>query len=349
MKDRIKSIDFLRGLSVILMVAGHMYYYWTEKYSNIYGYTINFIVISAAPIFPIVSGFGYYSLINNKIIKENTKSDIFKEVLIRAIFIFFISTIILFFLGFIIGAQFNSILYWSIFQLISISMGVFFVIPFLRRIIRCSLYVILFFTIFFIGHIIFYYQMENLYFLVNIGNFPFFPWANFFLFGIFLGDFMINLPKDKINKVLLIFLIIGIIIFIIFFVWFINIEYLYLNIFFKNFGIFFISFSILFYLFDVKGLEFSVQKRISLWGMLAFSLYYIHFGLIILGIFIFPLILNDIYFNGLPLYLYLIFVIISLFLLDVFLRLWQKFNYFLGIEWIMNKITQKSLFIKKES
>lgn len=35
--------------------------------------------------------------------------------------------------------------------------------------------------------------------------------------------------------------------------------------------------------------------------------------------------------------------------LEFFIRIWQRYNFLLGIEWLMNKISKKTLFSKEDS
>ena len=347
MENRLKSIDVLRGLCVLLMTVGHMYYFWTEKFEGMIGATTQFIIIIAAPIFPLVSGCSYYLSINKRIKNETPKLKIFTYILKRSVFIFIISTLFLFIFGFIFGLPFTSIIYWSIFQVIAISMLVFFIIPFLKRNLRMMLYMGIFLLIFLIGHIIIHFKIESLYILISGGNFPFFPWGNFFLFGIFIGDFILELSEEQVNRFLFIFLSTGIILIIFFIGGVYSISYLFISIFFKNLGIFFIIFPILYYILDVKEKDTFLERRLSQWGRVAFSLYYIQFMIIGLGIILFPLTISDIYSNGFLFYQYLIMAAISVLIIDLFLRIWKKFDYILGIEWFMNNVLKKPFSFNK--
>ena len=114
-------------------------------------------------------------------------------------------------------------------------------------------------------------------------------------------------------------------------------------------GIFIILFCLCYYFFDRKGKDIYFQKSIIRWGKLAFSLYYIHFGVIAIGIIVFPLIIDEIYSSGFLIYQFIIFLVIFFISLELFIRIWQKYNFFLGVEWFMNKISKKTLFLKEDS
>jgi peptidoglycan/LPS O-acetylase OafA/YrhL len=82
-----------------------------------------------------------------------------------------------------------------------------------------------------------------------------------------------------------------------------------------------------------------IEKTLIHWGKLSFSIYYIHWGIIALGLMIFPLFIpfnNEVKLFALPTLILLSIILISL---DIFLRIWKKYNYAFGIEWIMKKLT----------
>ncbi len=97
-----------------------------------------------------------------------------------------------------------------------------------------------------------------------------------------------------------------------------------------------------------QAFPLTLLESINRWGKLAFSVYYIHLGVIAVGIFLFPIFLNEIYTKGFFLYQFIIILIVFFIALEIFMRYWQKFNYILGIEWIMNKFMKKTLFLKKD-
>ena len=108
-------------------------------------------------------------------------------------------------------------------------------------------------------------------------------------------------------------------------------------------GIFCILSSISYYLLDVRKINFYFQESLIRWGKLAFSTYYIHLGVIAVGVILFPVFLNEIYTNGFLPYFFIIILLIFFVALEIFTKIWQKYNFIFGIEWIMKKIIGKSL------
>ena len=101
-------------------------------------------------------------------------------------------------------------------------------------------------------------------------------------------------------------------------------------------------FSLIFYLTDVKEIKSPLQISLVRWGKVSFSLYYIHFVVIIAGLIIAPLIISDFTTKGLQIYQYFIFVAITILIIEIFSRIWEKYDFIFGIEWIMNLISKRS-------
>jgi len=335
---RINAIDLLRGIAIILMIQYHVFVYWTKMNYTQYDGIIRILGSLPAPLFLIISGMSFQIMIEKRIKDRLTKIEIFLDILKRATFIFVFSTLIPFLFGFILNINIPFIIYWNLFQLISFSMIIFFIIPFLRINLRMPLYISLSLLIFILRYVILFFEVHYLYILVE-GVFPLISWANFYLFGMFFCDIFFNSLQTKININLLIILFIGITFLIfgassdIFFIYFIMII-----------GVFFTLFSIFYYYLDIKERNPLLAKKLGRWGKLSFSLYYIHFGIIALGVIVLPQYFNEIYSNGITFFQYLLILLIFYIALEIFLILWEKFNYILGFEWIMNKFSKKSLF-----
>ena len=341
------------------MIQFHFYVFWTKQNYGFIGEIICFFGILAAPFFLIISGISFFILIEKRRCDGNTKSNILLEVIKRTLFIFVFSTICQLLLGFTLSMNVSSIIYWSIFQVIAFSMIIFFITPFLKRFLRIFFYLFFSFLLFLINYTILIFNIEILYILVE-GTFPFIPWANCFIFGLFIGDLLINSFKDRSKRKILISLIIGTMFLSIGLLLTNRISNLFTTSFFIMvygiskiffflivFGIFLILFSITYFIFDVKKLNFFFIKTLICWGEISFSIYYIQYAIIVCGIIIFPFLLSDWYLFGLSVYHYIIFLLIAFLALGLFIKLWHKFDYILGVEWLMNKFIHKSIFSAK--
>ena len=178
MNERINSIDILRAFAIIFMIPFHIYFYWPSQNKDFFGHIMYMLGNLPGPIFTIISGTSFFLFIYKKNNGINVKSYIFYEILKRALFIFIFSTILQYLFGFLLGNKINFFIYWSLFQLISISMLIFFFVPFLKKEIRYISYLCLILLIFFAYYIICLNQIQTLYILVYVGVFPFLPWAS---------------------------------------------------------------------------------------------------------------------------------------------------------------------------
>ena len=357
MKDNLVSLDILRGFTVFLMILFHIFMEWMNWAPRDYGVFRDIMVFFgflAPPFFLIISGMAYYFFINRKINESVSKPNIFSEVIKRSLFIFVVPTVLQIGMEFIFNIELTNIIYWSIFQVIGFSMVLFFLSLFLKQNLRRILYICLILIFFFLDFIISYYKLNYLSTL-DEGVFAFIPWTNFYIFGLLFGDLISSWHKDHVSRNLITSTIVGIGGIISFFIWVVFYSYSYyftphfLPYFLLTVGIFIILFSLFYYWIDIKGKVFYFQYSIIHWGKLAFSIFYIHFGLIALGILVFPLLIGEIYYYGFSIYQFFILIIILFLSLEIFLRIWQRYNYFLGIEWFMNKISKKKLFFKKFS
>ena len=329
------------------MIQFHFYIFWTKQNYGFIGDIISFFGSLAAPFFLIISGISFFILIDKRRCGGITKSKVLLEVIKRALFIFTLSTLCQLLFGFIFLMHISSIIYWSVFQVIAFSMLIFFMIPFLKRNLRRSLCFLFLFLIFLIHYAILFFKIEILYILVE-GTFPFIPWANCFIFGLLIGDILISSFKEQSNKKLLITLSIGIMTLSIWLLLANRISNLTnVSFFIMVFGIFLTLFPICYFILDVKKLNFIFLRTLIGWGKLSFSIYYIQFAIIAGGIIIFPLFLSQWYLYGFSVYLYILLLLISFLALGLFIKLWHKFDYILGIEWLMNKLIHKTIFSGK--
>ncbi|MGQ4876786.1 MAG: heparan-alpha-glucosaminide N-acetyltransferase domain-containing protein [Promethearchaeia archaeon] len=86
--NRIESLDFLRGLTILFMIEFHIYIYLFQEKFKSFKIIISFFGFIAAPLFLIISGFSYILFIEkfNRNLFNNKK--IISEIIKRAIFIF---------------------------------------------------------------------------------------------------------------------------------------------------------------------------------------------------------------------------------------------------------------------
>ena len=351
MRERRNSIDVLRGLAIIFMSQFHIYYHWIFciKRYDLFEDIIFFFGSISTPIFIFVSGISFFLFINKKININLEKKKIIFEIMKRALFIFIITTSFQIFFGYLLDMQITFIIYWSLFQVIAFSMIIFCFLPFLKRKIRMFFYLFLFIFIYILNFLIIFHKIVPLYFLTD-GIHGFIPYANFFIFGLFLGDLLTNSSPDGFKKNILVSLPISIVFVIIGFLGFLMTGDFMENkitYYIMSFGVFLILFSACYYFFDFKKVNHFLPRMIIRWGKFSFSIYYIHFGFIAMGKIIFPLLINDLYSKGFLYYQFLIIILFFFVSLELFMKIWEKIDYKFGLEWLMNKISKKSLFFEK--
>ena len=345
MDKRLNSVDVLRAFAILNMISSHIYVLLTKQNYGLLGFFISIFAIWAEAMFLTCAGTGFFLFINKQNRLNYLKKEIFKNILKRAVFLFILTLFMLLAFGFIFNMYFTSIIYWSIFQVIAFSMILFFIVPFLKKKIRRIIMISLIFIIYIMYYLIKYNNTEILFILVSGGDFTYFPWASFYVFGMLMGDLMINTEIDKFKKFLTIFFLSGSVFLFLSYFWFVTLEFdMLLIIHISAYSAYFVLFSVLFYLTDLHETKSTLQNSLVRWGNVAFSLYYIHFILIFSCLILFPLIINDIYSSGLLIYQFLILLIIFIVIIEIFLRIWEKYNYIFGIEWFMNKLVKRSLF-----
>jgi hypothetical protein len=180
------------------------------------------------------------------------------------------------------------------------------------------------------------------------GSVPFIPWVSFFLFGMILSDLKLISPKISQKVKIIVFLLVGIIVLISWLLLISLISNLFFLTFFKAIGLFLIIFSFLHFYFDIKGRISIFSKRIIEWGELAFSLYYIQFGMILCLTILLNIKIIQVTSLQTLFIQFLISTSIILLFLEVFLIIWKKYEYKYGIEWFMSLFSYRSLFDKKD-
>lgn len=346
MNERINSVDILRGLATIHMIIYHSYAILTGMNYGLFGDIIFHLAQLIATIFIIVSGSSLFLFIEKQLNAKLSKKSIFNIVFKRASFIIIVVTLFQLIYGLIFPSTTSSLIHWSVFHIIGISMIIFFLVPFLKRNFRIMIYLVFIPIIFILGHVIIDNDIILLQFLVAGGEFPILPWINFFIFGLFIGDLLANLTEKELYKTFYIFIPMGLILVIIWFFWVIKILYLFIHQFVWSIGAFLIAFPILFYFTDIKMYNSRVQRRIIEWGKTPFSIYYIHIVILLSIKIIFPYVYQLFHMGLISIPNFIIFVFIFTLILEIFLRIWKKFDYKYGMEWSMRRFAQFS-FINK--
>lgn len=354
MKRRFESVYILRGISVTFIVLlYHGYLALVNFRYPIFETILIRIAYLGTAIFITFSGTSTFLFINNKVKLAVSKKEIIFNLIKRAIFIFTIPTCISILYWFIMGGKIisiNYLLYWNVFQLIAVCMIAFFFIPFLRIKVRIFLYFTLFILIFLISHLILFYNIELLLFSTygSEGDFPFFPYSNYILFGLFLGDLLENLPEEKYYRYLILIFIICIIGIINWILWVREIEYLYIESVVWSLSTLVMALSFFYYIVDRKNYNFKLKKNLVDFGKYTFSMFYIASFLIFTVEIILFLFFRDIYLRGFLLYEFLIIFGIFCVIIYLISLLWEKFEYKYGMEWFLRKFAEFSIMKKKE-
>lgn len=333
--NRFSSLDIMRGLAVVLMIEVHIATVpllpELKLLSNIF----------AAPFFLIAAGVGYQLFLQSREKRKYKRQFIFWEAFCRALLLFLVTTLL-----FIIGAklfpqsfQFNGILKWNIFQVISVGYIFGFFIWNNKKIKLISII-----AIFTASALINYYQFESLYFLTK-GFFPLIPWISYFIFGQLIYEIYKerNLTLKK-NKIILaystIFFSVNLLLLCL-------LQYTFQPEGRSNFPEFLMISSIFLLLImstirwvDLKPHFKTILAPLNSIGKIAFTAYYFH---------IFVVFLSSYYiFKALPPGLGSIIILaLSISFLTILEKVWRKYEYIFGLEWILRKGTILAMTIYK--
>ena len=351
MKKRIESIDIIRGFDVYFIVLlTHGYWAWVTVTHPIFYPILVQIAYWGTGAFVTIVGTSVFLFVSKMISNGVSKRDIISNISRRALFIFVIPTLISSIFWYVKSGKMITIsylLYWNVFQLIGAAMFAFFFIPFLRLRIRLICYFSLFLLVFLIGHLILYYNIEPILFLATGHDFPFFPYANYILFGLFLGDFLLNAKEENTYRYLLVFCLISVFSIINWVLWIREIQYLFIESFVWSLSTLLISFSIMHVYVDKKNHSFKFKETLLVWGRHSFSMFYVVTFLILIVEIFLSIFLRDVFYGGLPLYLFFIIYGICCVILYIFTILWKKIDYKYGLEWFMRKFADFSLIKEK--
>ncbi|MHA1268558.1 MAG: heparan-alpha-glucosaminide N-acetyltransferase domain-containing protein [Candidatus Helarchaeota archaeon] len=227
-KDRIISIDFFKGISIIVMICGHVMNFWVVSsgiwmYSIMYLYycsiltSVNFVMLSGMTL-PI----SYFSKLGIGWSLKRTRIHILKRTGVLLIIAIIYNVIIESILGIFVWNNLFSYYSWYVIQLIAISLILTLFLLKLNKYIRLGIGVI-----FILIATPFYYWLLSLgtpiadilcYILFNpFKDFPFFPWVGLVIIGSVIGEFLFNIYKNppdikmkKLKNFMIYLLIIGI-------------------------------------------------------------------------------------------------------------------------------------------
>ncbi len=317
------SLDIARGFAIFAMVESHVH---ELMVGAVWG-----LGTFAAPFFLIIAGVSYELFLSSRKERGTGKTDLFLETVYRAIVLFLVTTLIAFILETLIpslGYSFK-FLYWSVFQVIAVG----YILGFILRSMITKLLAII--AIFLLNTLIKSFDISALSFL-NTGVFPLLPWLAYFTFGqIAYGIYSTLRPIN--NKLLLVFSALSIILVIILSLVFkFNLKTAQrdtIATFVIICSIQFIILSLLVYVVDRKGFYLRLLIPLEKIGKIAFSSYYIHLAIIYLILKLLPSYDTVRYID-----LILIFTIsLGLWGLE---KIWRKFNYMLGVEWLMRVLSR---------
>ena len=117
MGQRINIVDFLRGITIIVMILNHFYmrFMYKQRDYGLFEDVLFFVSYTNAVLFLAVSGMSFFLFMHYKIRDGNSKGYIFFEVVKRSLFIFAIQTILAYIFGSFIDMEIDTLLYWSMF------------------------------------------------------------------------------------------------------------------------------------------------------------------------------------------------------------------------------------------
>jgi len=207
-KKRVITIDFLRGISIFLMLMAHIETYWLEPDSFwLIGIKFLIVQIMGTSNFTFVAGIGFAYSFQNNLKKSKSRNLSIKKSLSHTIILIIVSFIFNGVQALIGGVEFSGLWAWNILQCIAFCRLFGILILLVSKYYRFLLAIILIFlTEFIISWMLPSYQVESLartVFLIFFnplhgdGFLIFFP---FFIFGTLIGEFIQNFTsKDKIS------------------------------------------------------------------------------------------------------------------------------------------------------
>lgn len=323
--NRFYSLDIMRGIAIVLMIEAHIRI--STSFLDLQMYSR----ILAAPFFLIAAGIGYQLFLRSRIRRCFRKKNILIEALWRATILALVTTI-LFLIGSIIFPstfEYKGLLKWNVFQVIAV--GYIFGFFISNSISKKIISILIIFTLsFLINH----YQIESVYFLTK-GVFPLLPWLSYFIFGQIMYEVYKkkNLTLNRNLDLLIfssIFFIFNLLI-LVFTYEFTSANRVYFQEYLMISSIFLLCTVIIIRLVDLKNKFKKIVSPFESIGKIAFTAYYLQMVLIIFS-----------FYNVLkmpPTLSNFIMLIISIIILALFERMWKKYDYIFGLEWLLRKGT----------
>lgn len=168
---RFSSLDIMRGIAIFLMIEAHLVYN--------HALALDVTSLLAGPFFLAVSGVGFEMLVASRVRRGLSSKVVFLEVVYRALFLFAVTLVM-----YLAGARFmpgifhnTGLLNWSIFQVIAFGYIIGFALHLDKR-----LQVAVIPLIFALGFAIDYFGIQALA-IVHSGAFPLVPYITYFIAG----------------------------------------------------------------------------------------------------------------------------------------------------------------------
>lgn len=332
--QRFSSLDIMRGVAIVLMIEAHIRISSNLIGSNLIGsnsFGLKFFcAVLAAPFFLIIAGVGYNLFLESRIKRYKKISFVFLETFWRAFILVLISTGIYLICSILFSSfEYYGIIVWNVFQVI----GAGYILGFL---IRNSFWkkIISVISLFALSVLINTYHIAILYPLSK-GLFPLIPYLAYFILGQLLCEFYkqenISLEKNRnLISISLIFLMINLLVYYIF-----PYKPISHHVYFKEFlmiaSIYMLINLIIIRFVDIKNQFRKIFIPFENIGKISFTAYYLQWVVVFFPYYYI--------FKSLPTIGNLIILIISVMVLATFERIWRKYDYIFGLEWILRKVT----------
>ncbi|MFX1452608.1 MAG: heparan-alpha-glucosaminide N-acetyltransferase domain-containing protein [Promethearchaeota archaeon] len=358
---RLKSVDFLRGFAVFIMLEFHFANLFVIRSVLEPIIIIHFLGIVGAPIFLMIVGISVVLSINNRRMKGEPEEKIKKHIIRRGLVIIILHFILS---PAVFGLQ--SVWGWGILSLIGASIvisyylskystktiwacafAVIILSPILRVLLDYQADTALYFDYNYLTITTYHSPWNILAFIRSVlvtPGFPMFPHIFFVIIGVWMGNAIIERTNNKENNSFLKNLIILGILFIIIGIFFEILSNLYpltpadkmvgntgYNLWSQ--GIVFLIFAFFYWIQDIKGIEIQLFKIISFLGEISLTILVLHafFGWYLLPIFGGP--------NRISLFSHYVISFAFYCGLWVLRILWEKSNYKYSLKWVIGKLS----------